>query len=148
LRQHISTILNTAALSEMDQGIQRSAELANQMLNGVDKHENGEIEPATDDCGVLVAYESTYHMADMPLLPVTGIPLQTSSAISETATSQTATPSSPFIVTPTKQLNPNPVPATVAPTNQPPAPTNNEPRPTKKPKPTEKPNPQPTKKKP
>lgn len=148
LRQHISTILNTAALSEMDQGFQRSAELANQMLNGVDKRENGEIEPTFDDCGVLVAYESTYHMADMPLLPVTGIPLQISSAISETATSQTATPSSPFIVTPTKQLNPNPVPATVAPTNQPPAPTNNEPRPTKKPKPTEKPNPQPTKKKP
>jgi serine/threonine protein kinase len=149
LRDHISTILNAAALSEMGQRIQRSAELANQILNGVDKNEDGEVEPISDECGVLVAYESTYQMADMPLLPVTGIALQTSIAISETVTPfQTGTPSSPFPVTPTKGQDQNAAPTTVAPTNQHPAPTNNQPRPTKKPKPTEKPNPQPTKKKP
>jgi serine/threonine protein kinase len=143
LRQQISSILNAAAVSEMAHGIQRSAELANQILNGVDKNENGEIEPIADECGVVVAYESTYHMADMPLLPAAS-PLNTPIAISETVTpSQTATPSSLFLATPTKQPGQNNVPATVAPTNQPAPPPNNNhnPRPTKKPKPTQRPNP-------
>ena len=149
LRQRISAILGAAALSEMAQGIQRSAELANQILNGVDKNENEEIEPVFDECGVLVSYESTYKMADMPLLPVTANPLDTVSATSDTVTpSQTATPSSLFVSTLTKQPGQNNVPATIAPTNQPPPPGNNNPNPTKKPKPTQKPNPQPTKKKP
>ena len=144
LRQQISSILNAAAVSEMAQGIQRSAELANQILNGVDKSENGEIEPIADECGVLVAYESTYHMADMPLLPVTANPLGTITAITETVMpSQTATPSSFFTGTPTKPQTQNGVPVTVAPTNQPAPPANNNhnPRPTKKPKPTQRPNP-------
>ena len=155
LRQNVSTILQAAALSEMDQGIQRSAELANQILNGIDKNQNGEIEPISDECGVLVAYESTYHMADMPLLPVTAnaLPLGTPIAITETVTaSQTTTSSSPLIVTPTKRQSQNTVVvvATMAPPNQPPAPTNSQPKATKKPKPTDNPNPQPhpTKKKP
>jgi serine/threonine protein kinase len=149
LRQHLSTILNGAALSEKAQEIQRSAELANQILNGVDKNENGEIEPISDECGVLVAKESTYHMADMPLLPRTANPVNTLIAISETATpSQTATPSSLFVATPTKQPGQNNGPATIAPSKQPAPPGNNNPNPTKKPKPTQKPNPQPTKKKP
>jgi hypothetical protein len=149
LRQQISTILNAAALSEMAQGIQRSAELANQILNGIDKNENGEIEPISDECGVLVAYESTYKMADMPLLPVTANPVDTLSATSDTVTpSQTATPSSLFIATPTKRPGQNNVAATIAPTKQPAPTAHNNPNPTKKPKPTQKPNPQPTKKKP
>ena len=149
LRQHISTILNAAALSEMAQGIQRSAELANQILNGVDKNENGEIEPISDECGVLVAYESTYHMADMPLLPVTANPVDALSATSDTVTpSQTATLSSLFVATPTKRPGQNNGPATIAPTKRPAPTANNNPNPTKKPKPTQKPNPQPTKKKP
>jgi len=115
----------------------------------MDKNENGEVQPISDECGVVVAYDSTYHMADMPLLPVTANPLGTATAISETVTvSETATPSSLLVVTLTKQQSQNTVVATVAPPNQPPAPTNNQPKPTKKPKPTEKPNPQPTKKKP
>jgi serine/threonine protein kinase len=149
LRQRISTILEAAALSEMAQGIQRSAELANQILNGSDKNENGEIEPIADECGVLVAYESTYKMADMPLLPVTANPVDTISATSDTLTpSQTATPSSLFTATPTKQAGQNNGLTSIAPTKQPAPPTKNNPNPTKKPKPTQKPNPQPTKKKP
>jgi hypothetical protein len=149
LRNHISTILNAGNLSEMAQEIQQSTELADQMLNGVDKNEDGEIQPISEECGILVAYESAYHMADMPLLPVTAISLGGAITISETVTaSVTATPSSSFTATPTKRQGQNTVVATVAPPNQPPAPTNNQPRATKKPKPTEKPNPQPTKKKP
>jgi hypothetical protein len=145
LRNHISTILNTANLSEIAPEIQRSAELAHQMLNGVDKNANGEIELTSEECGSLAAYESAYQMADMPLLPVTansGTPI----ALSETVTaSPTATPISPFVVTLTKRPGQNVTPATLAATNQPqPQPTsNNQPKPTKKPKPTDKPGPPP-----
>lgn len=149
LRNQLSTILNTTQLSEVSQEIQRSAELTDQLLNGVDKNENGDIEPIAEECGVLVAYEATYLMADMPLLPVMINPQGTAIAISETVIpSQTATPSSPFLVTLTKQQSGGP--ATLAPTNQPPAPTSNQPKATKKPKPTQNPgsgpNPKPTKK--
>jgi hypothetical protein len=150
LRNHISAILSAANLSEMAQEIQQSAELANQMFNGVDRNEDGEIEPGSEECGILVAYESTYHMADMPLLPVIGNPLAqaTLTAIAETVpVSQTATPPLPFNITPTKQQSQNALPVTIAPTSQPqPQPTspsnnNNQPKPTKKPKPTDRPNP-------
>jgi hypothetical protein len=162
LRDHISTILSAANLSEMTQEIERSAELTNQMLNGVDKNEDGQIEPTFEECGLLVAFQSTYHMADMPLLPVTGNPLAsgTLTAMSEMVTaSQTTTPSSPLNTTPTQRQDQNAAPATGAATNQPqptspPNNNNNQPKPTKKPKPTDKPNPPsnpnpgPTKKKP
>jgi hypothetical protein len=166
LRDHISTILTAPNLSEMAQEIQLSAELADQMLNGLDRNEDGKIEPDAEECGVLVAYEATYHMADMPLLPLSVNVLGTLTAMSETIVpSQAATPSSPFNTTPTKRPDQNAAPATAAPTSQSqpqPQPTspsnnnNNQPKPTKKPKPTEKPNspadpnpnPRPTKKKP
>ena len=148
LRQHISTILNAAPGSEMAQGIQRSAELTSQILNGIDKNEDGEIEPISDECGVVIAYEATYHMADMPLLPVTTNPLGTVIAISETLTpSQTVTASSPLLVTPTRTQSQSGGQVTVAPTQQP-APTSghSNPNPTRRPRPTNSPpHPGPTK---
>jgi hypothetical protein len=141
LRGHMSTILGSTSLTGMDSIIQRSADLADQMLNGVDLDENGEIEPVAEECGVLGAYQYAYQMADMPLLPVTVNSLATSIALSETVTpTLTATPSLFIFPTPTRQQNQNSSPATVAPgneppTDQPPAPgNNNQPRPTKKPK--------------
>ncbi|HEX9389518.1 MAG TPA: protein kinase [Anaerolineales bacterium] len=145
LRNDISTIFNAASLSELAQEIQRSAELADQMLNGVDKNEDGEIEPTSEECGVLVAYESTYHMADMPLLPVTANPLAQGALTPTAQTATPATPLSPFMGTPTKQPGQNALPMTVAPTSQSqptsPSNNNNQPKPTKKPKPTDRPNP-------
>lgn len=146
LRQHISTILNAAPGSEMAQGIQRSAELTNQILNGVDKNENGEIEAISDECGVRGAYEAAYHMADMPLLPVTANTLGTVIAISETVTpSQTSTAFFPLLITPTKTQSQSGGQVTVAPTQQPPAPTtgHSNPNPTRRPRPTNNPGPPP-----
>ena len=168
LRDHVSMILNAENLAEMDQPIQRSAELAEQILNGVDKDEDGEIQPVAGECGVLVAYESVYQMADMTLLPVTTNALETPILITGTVMpSETHTPASVILVTPTRRQGENPsqptavatnvAPTNVAPTNapatnEPPPPVDNNPKPTKQPKPTDKPNPpgnpQPTKKKP
>ena len=149
LRDHMSTILSASTLTEMTSVVQRSAELADQMLKGIDVDENGEIDPAVDECGILSAYDYAYHMADMPLLPVTVNSLATSVALSETVIpALTSTPSSLFIFpTPTRQQHEDQspatmVPATVAPANeqppveQPPGPgnNNNPPRPTRPPR--------------
>ena len=149
LRDQLLTILNAETLSEADAAIQRSALLADQMLNGVDLNENGTIEPAAGECGVLAAYESTYRMADMPLLPVN--PIDTPTAVNGLATpSQTATPTLFVAASPTRDkdepTNPPPAVATNPPPNPPthgppPHPTR-EPRPTRVPRPTQ---PRPTK---
>jgi hypothetical protein len=144
LRDHLTTILSASTLAGMDSVVQRSAELADQMLNGIDLDENGEVDPVAGECGILAAYDYAYHMADMPLLPVTVNSLGTSIALSETVTSTpTSTPSSFVLPTLTRQPNQDQPPATVAPMNeptveeppveQPPAP-GNDPKPTKQPK--------------
>jgi serine/threonine protein kinase len=145
LRDHMSTILSATTPTGMDSVVQRSADLADQMLNGIDLDENGEVDPAADECGILAAYDYAYHMADMPLLPVAVNSLATSIALSETVTpTLTSTPASFIFPSPTRQQNESASPATVAPANeqppveQPPAPgnnnNNNRPRPTKPPK--------------
>jgi outer membrane biosynthesis protein TonB len=139
LRDQLLTILNSASLSEMDSAIQRSAALADQMLNGIDLNENGTVEPISNECGVLAAYEATYRMADMPLLPVN--PLETPTAMAGMGTpSQTATPTL-LLISPTATERPvevTDVPP-VQPTDPPPPQPTKKPRPTQKPKPTKKP---------
>lgn len=145
LRDHMSAILNAPSLEGMDAIIQRSADLAEQMLNGIDLDENGRIDPVSEECGARVAYDYAYHMADMPLLPVTVDSLATSIAGSATVPPAfTSTPSSFIFPTPTRQRNESEPPATVGPANeppvveppvdQPPSPGNNQAKPTKKPK--------------
>jgi serine/threonine protein kinase len=146
LREQLLTIINAASLPEMDVAIQRSVALADQILNGIDFNESGTIDPITQECGVLAAYEYTYHMADMPLLPVN--PFETPTVAAGTGTpSQTATSAFFITATPTKGLDDSPTDESPPqPTDEPPA------KPTKKPKPTDKPSPpndpKPTKSKP
>ena len=150
LRDQLLTILNAESLSETDAAIQRSALLADQVLNGVDLKEDGTVEPVAGECGVLAAYEATYRMADMPLLPVN--PIDTPTAVNGLATPlQTATPTLFVAASPTSRrddspTNPPPAIATNPPPNPPthgppPHPTR-EPRPTRVPRPTQ---PRPTK---
>jgi hypothetical protein len=150
LRQHLANILAATNLSAVTQEIEASSALADEMLNGVDKDENGEIEPILEECGVLLTQDEAYQMANMPLLPANAAALTSALTASLTPT-QTSTPFAPIAATPTKQpgQNPNPVQPTVAPPNQPAPPTSSQPKATKKPKPTQKPNPNPppTKKK-
>lgn len=157
LRDQLLTILNAESLSGVGAAIQRSASLADQMLNGIDLDENGTVESAAAECGVVTAYEATYRMADMPLLPVN--PLDTPTANpglatpSPTSTSSLSVFASPTTgqedelftdepstdVPPVVSTNPPPNPPTHGP---PPHPTR-EPRPTKEPRPTQRPRPTP-----
>jgi serine/threonine protein kinase len=148
LRNQLMTILNAASLSEMDSAVQRSAALADQILNGIDLNENGTVDALAEECGVLVAYDAAYRMADMPLLPVNPLDTPTPNFGSVTPT-QTATPGLLISATPTKLLDDSPtdVPPQITnepppqPTNEPPPQPTNEPppQPTRKPKPTPKP---------
>ena len=126
LRERAQTILKSTSLAEMDQPIRDSVTLADQILNGVDQDDNGKIEPAPGECGVLTAYEYAYYMADMPLLPVN--PLDTPTAVTETTTPSPSPTATIIIVRPTSTSGGS--------SNNTSAPN---PRPTKKPKNTPKP---------
>jgi serine/threonine protein kinase len=148
LRDQLLTILNAGSFADMDSAVQSSVALVDLMLQGIDLNENGAIEPASNECGVLAAYEYTYRMADMPLLPVN--PLETPIALSATVT---PTPTATFVIlntpVPTRGVD-DPVIVTQQPpqppTNQPPSQPTREPRPTRQPRPTHQP--QPTKNRP
>ena len=152
LREQLLIILNAESLSELSATIQRSASLADQILNGIDLNENGTVESVSGECGIRVAYDATYRMADMPLLPVN--PLDTATpnpglgTPSPTATrgfSISASPTSredqsPTDTPPGVATNPPPNP----PTDEPPGQPTREPRPTREPKPTKDKEPNPT----
>lgn len=152
LRDQLLAILNASALEDMDAVVQRSAALADQILNGIDVNENGSVEAIVGECGVLAAYEAVYRMADMPLLPVNPLDTPTAAAglgtPSPSATSVRTALASP---TPEEDGSSTNVPTRVAtnppvPTNGPPPQPTRDPRPTREPRPTKEP--KPTKNKP
>lgn len=139
LGDRITKILEAGSLADLDQPLNEAVALASQLLNGLDRNEDGSIDSSPGECGVLALQDYAYHMADMPLLPA--------------RPSETATPDGTATITPT--LTPSPVfvrpthtsvrdPAPVVDTPAPPTgggggqPTN-KPRPTKKPSSTPKP---------
>jgi hypothetical protein len=109
LRNHLQTTLEADSLTEADRSIRRATELAGQMLNGIDLNENGLADPVSDECGLLGAYEFTYRMADMPLLPVNAG--DTPTAITESVTvSPTGTSSLLIGASPTATGRPGDLP--------------------------------------
>jgi hypothetical protein len=135
LRDQTLTIL-TSDSSDLGQPVRTSVTLADQMLNGVDQDNDGQIGAVTNECGVQTSYEYSYRMADMPLLPVnlmdTPTPTPTFSAfITPTKTSrQQPAATSPNITVPNTSPPNTPVPPD--PPN--PQPTQKPPKPTKTPK--------------
>ncbi len=130
LRDHTLAIL-TSDSSDLGLPVRTSAALADQILNGVDADNDGNIESVSNECGVLAAYEHAYRMVDMPLLPVNSIDTPTPTAtlsifIAPTRTSVRPPNDSP----PDDSLANTPVP----PDNTNPKPTKRPPRPTKTPK--------------
>ena len=135
LRDRILIILKADSLSEMEEAISDSVALADKMLNGIDADQNGVIDAAADECGILAAYEVAYHMADMPLLPV-NLPVTPTTAASTPSTfvpptntpvSQPGEPQNtaiPPTVDTSPNNPPNNPPGNPRPTRRPPRPTN------------------------
>jgi hypothetical protein len=134
LREALLTILSSPAGTHLDRQMADAVKFADQLLNGVDLDTDQSVELVPGECGAASAVESSYAMAEMPLLPVGPTP-------TITATEGPAT-ASPTITR---------VPVTIAPTNKPSGPGSqstavppaatkpgNRPPPGDKPKPTKK----------
>ena len=137
LRERILVILKANSLSEMDGPVRESVALADKMLNGLDADHNGKIEAVAGECGALTTYESAYHMADMPLLPVNLFETPTATKTPSTFVQPTNTRvrqpgTSQNTAVPTTVVNPPNNPPSNPPGN--PQPTKRPPKPTKTPK--------------
>ena len=102
LQNLIFAILTPTSGSDMDKPIHDADGIANQMLNGIDRDNNGRVEPILGECGILIVYEQAYHMADMPLLPVGPIGIPNAGA--GTSTPSPTTTATSIINVPTKPL--------------------------------------------
>jgi hypothetical protein len=51
----------------MEQTIKRMSELGDALLNGIDKNNNGAVDPAAGECGAAKAYDYGSYMADFPI---------------------------------------------------------------------------------
>ena len=132
LRDRILTILQANSLSEMDGASRDSVALADKMLNGMDEDHSRKIEAVSGECGALTTYESAYHMADMPLLPVNLLETPTATSTpsafigpTNTSVRQPNTPpnTSQNTAVPTADNPPNNPPGNPHPTRKPPKPT-------------------------
>lgn len=129
LQERVSVILTSDSSTDLNAPIHDAAAIADKMLNGSDKDNSGKIEPVSGECGMLTAYEYTYRMADMPLLPVnplgTPTPTSTSSGFIQPTNTAIRPPN-------TAQDTPRPQNTSAPPPN--PQPTKKPPKPTKTPK--------------
>ena len=70
LRDLLIAILEAApGASETGGMVRQAVALANQMLNGIDINGNENIEPIPGEGGALTAYDHSYYMADIVVLP-------------------------------------------------------------------------------
>jgi len=77
LRNQLISLLENPSNPDRETLIRQAVSLANQIRTGVDVDGNEKIEPISGEGGAVTAYEHSYYMADMLILP---------------ATNQTATP--------------------------------------------------------
>jgi hypothetical protein len=71
LRGLLLVILDpTTADPGLAESIHASGALIDQILNGMDLDNNGEVDAVSGECGTETLYAQAYHMADMPILPV------------------------------------------------------------------------------
>jgi len=69
LRDQLVTIINTASLADAETAVRQSVVLANQILKGIDVNGNENIEPIPGEGGAMTAYDHSYYMADILLIP-------------------------------------------------------------------------------
>jgi len=132
LRESVLAILSSTAGSNLEQPISDSVRIADQLLNGIDVDGDGSIDSVEGECGANVIFESSYLMAEMPLLPVGLLPTVTITATGLTSTPVPSVITAPIIVSPTRSgsgpQNTAVPPAATRPGNS----QNDKPKPTKK----------------
>ena len=69
LRDQLITIINATSLADAETAIRQSVVLANQILKGIDINGNENIEPIPGEGGAMTAYDHSYYMADILLIP-------------------------------------------------------------------------------
>lgn len=69
LRDQLIGVVEASSLSEAESFIRQAVVLANQIRNGVDVNGNENVEPIPGEGGAMTAYEHSYYMADILLLP-------------------------------------------------------------------------------
>ena len=69
LRDQLITIINATSLTDAETAIRQSVSLASQILKGIDINGNENIEPIPGEGGALTAYDHSYYMADILLIP-------------------------------------------------------------------------------
>ncbi len=69
LRDQLIAIIEAPTLPEAESAIRQSVVFANQILNGIDVNGNENIEPIPGEGGAMTAYDHSYYMADIFLMP-------------------------------------------------------------------------------
>lgn len=54
---------------QMNSNVERMADLGKWLYDGNDVNDNGQIDPIEDECGIIIAYDQAYSMADMLIYP-------------------------------------------------------------------------------
>ena len=72
LRDITKRILQASDGANIEADVRSAAALANQILNGLDIDGNESVDPISGEGGASTAYQHTYYMADMPILPGKG----------------------------------------------------------------------------
>jgi serine/threonine protein kinase len=70
LKVLVTAILASPTPADLNQKVTEAAALTARMLDGIDADDDGLVEPLAGEAGAVVAYEQSYHMADMYLQPV------------------------------------------------------------------------------
>lgn len=112
LREVLLSILTADPAADISAAINDATALADQMVNGIDHDQNGKVDTIAGECGAKLAYQYTYSMADMPILPVsisyqlTQVANPSSVAPTKTRDSSNSQPVSTAQPKPTKKSNP------------------------------------------
>ena len=69
LRDHLIAILEAPSLPDAERAIRQAVVLANQIRSGVDVNGDEVIEPIPGEGGAITAYEHSYYMADILIMP-------------------------------------------------------------------------------
>jgi serine/threonine protein kinase len=69
LRDQLIAILDATSLTDAEGPLRQAVVLANQIHNGVDVNGNENIEPIPGEGGAMTAYDHSYYMADILLIP-------------------------------------------------------------------------------